>query len=195
MSRPDEPLKTKREPFIKIFHAGGLDNTFRPVTDDDKRKYPDLWDAFEKGMAQDEIGWPIEKVPFLDDAQAYGYREIGIKTLEALADAHDVTVQKIMGGREHREKARAMLKDTAEKKPLMDALSELEAQKKELAEMRAQLSQMRQAQPETPQPVMGSDVVPMGGNITITRPEKSEPGRQSQLSKRLPPAVLPESDN
>lgn len=147
--------------------------------------YPAQWAAFEAGQDQDALGWPIEKAPFLDEAQAQSYRDLGIKSLEALAQAHDNVIAKIMGGREHRQKAQTLLKEAIDKKPMMDALTKVEEQAKELADLRAQMAQLLEAQKAQPvaAPTQATAVQVKGGR------------RKASEMSGLPPAVLPESDD
>lgn len=115
----DNPPQFTKVPYITIFHHGG-DTSVRPVSEKDKFDYPKQWAAFERDQNQDEIGWTLDNCTFLDVAEIATYKARNIRTVEQLAAATDTAVTGIMGARDHRKKAAAMLKQANDQKPLME---------------------------------------------------------------------------
>ena len=167
---PQNPFK--KIPYIKIFHSGSTDTTHRPVEDRDKLQYPEIWAAFERGQEQDEVGWPIDQVPFLDVAQVDNLKFHGIKTLEALSGAPDQFLDQMMGGKELKRKAIALLKSAADSKPIMELTEKNKTLELEIEGLKRQMAEiLKGGTPHQP----GAAVKKPGG------PKMSQP------------AVLPES--
>lgn len=124
---PNKP-ECEKVAYITILIPGGFipDVVERPVKDKDKIDYPREWALFQEGKDSSEVGWPIDKCPFLDVAQAATYKLMGILNMENLAGASDTVLQNVMGGLTHRDKARAMIKAQAEAGPMLDLVSKNE---------------------------------------------------------------------
>lgn len=176
VSEGTEPYKDV--PFIVKYHAGSTDTTDRPVTEQDKRDYPELWAAFERGQDQDAVGWPIDQVPFLSPAQVENLKHFGIKTLEALANAPDTFG--MLGIKDLKRKAQAMLRSAEDNKATLEMSNKIAVQDAQIEALRSQLAEM--AKQMASQPVSGEPVQ------TPVAPRKGG-------AKPLQPAVLPESDD
>ena len=145
---PNSPVCTN-VPYITIFVPGG-EIVERPASEKDKANYPREWAAYEAGNEAQIIGWPIDKAPFLDVAQAATYRLMGIPTMEALAVAPDNVIQTVMGGLAHRDKAKAMIKATTDAGPMLDLAQKneelalkVDLQAKQIAELCEEMEKMK----------------------------------------------------
>lgn len=136
------PPTFEKVPYIVIYHTGSTDTTDRPVKEEDKMRYPREWAAFQAGEDQSEIGWSIRQVPFLDVAQAATYEARGVKNLEALSTASDQVGIGILGFREHREQAKAMLLAAVDSKPMEELARKNSEQADQIALLQAQVKEL-----------------------------------------------------
>lgn len=71
-------------PFIAVKEKGTKDFASRPVNDDDKRRFPRAWKAWEARQGQ-VPPLPLELLPGIRPAALRELREIGVNDIEALA--------------------------------------------------------------------------------------------------------------
>ena len=137
-----------RIPFVRIMRPG--DNTSiheTAVRDDHKRRWPQLWLAWQvkEGMIEggaDIPGWKIEDWPVIKDEQRHELKYLRFHTVEQIAGASDAQVQRLgIGGVGLREQARMALKERHREQ----YKAELEAKDKELSDMKARLSKLEAA--------------------------------------------------
>lgn len=96
-------------PYIRIMFPGDKTKVVdRPVTDNDKIRFPNQWAAFERQGEQVQSGTPITEWSILTKSQALEMKAIGIHTVEHLANVSDQNLT-WLGAREYRDKARAWL--------------------------------------------------------------------------------------
>lgn len=112
----------------------------REVTDEDKKRWPKSWDAYQKGLAQPLVGTPIEEWPPLSPGQVETFKALGIRTIEDIASLPDSGVGHLgPNGFKIRDAAKRHLQ------PADDAVKTLQAQVAELMranqEMAARLAQ------------------------------------------------------
>jgi hypothetical protein len=74
----------KNEPFIAVREKGTKDYISRPVKDDDRRRFPRAWKAWEARIGI-KTTLPLELLPGMRPAQLRELQELGITSVEALA--------------------------------------------------------------------------------------------------------------
>ena len=111
------------------------------VKESHKREYPIEWSQYQQGREQQQSGTPIELLPGIPNGRADSLKAIYIYTIEQLAEASDMAVQKIgIGGVELRTKAQAYLKkNSAEVAGLQEQLTNLAEQNADLLKRLAEL--------------------------------------------------------
>lgn len=141
------PIYEDRD-FVEIRRPGSPHPLFEgEAREKDKVRFPAQWNAYKNKGDQNVVGTRIEFWPQVNTVQVATLKYLNIFTVEQLAAADDLAIQKIgMGGRELHEKAKVYLKlasDTgipqklaAENVKLKDELNEL---RKEMRELSAQL--------------------------------------------------------
>ena len=141
-------IYAESRPYVRIMRPG--DNTSiieTPVRDDHKARWPQRWLAFQmaEGMIEGALevpGWRIEEWPVVDPGQVHELKYLRFSTVEQIAGASDAQIQRLgMGGIGLREQARQALKD----KYRSDSRSELETRDREIAELKAQVSEITAA--------------------------------------------------
>lgn len=135
-------------PYVKIMSPGNqLSEIDTPVREDHKRRFPVQWAAFQNSHApQDQIiGTPVEQWPAITRAQAEELRGVKFFTVEQIAGASDLQVQRLgMNGPVLKQKAQAFLsvaKDTAlEQRQAAEILKK----DQELAELRNRMARLEE---------------------------------------------------
>ena len=80
----------KTVPYIRIMCPGDQRNIVcRPVSEQDKRRFPAVWQAFEQRKEGLVEGTPIEEFPLLTRRQVAVLKHLGIMTVEGLAGVTD----------------------------------------------------------------------------------------------------------
>ena len=141
-------VKGDRKPFIRIMRPG--DNTSiieMAVRDDHKARWPQKWLAWQirEGLTEGvpmPAGWSIDEWDEVKDNQnlIHELKFLRFSTVEQVAGASDAQVQRMgIGGMGLREKAKLAL----QKKNRAEFADELLAKDKEMAEMRAQLDELK----------------------------------------------------
>lgn len=138
------------KPHVYISVAGmDKDKFFGPVNDGIKQRFPEEWDAFQKGIEAPMSGTVIGSWPhlFSQPSQIKNLLSMGFRTVEDVASASDMALQKVgMGGFKLRDEARKYLSG-AQVVADMARLSELEASNAEkdaaLDEQRAQIADLQ----------------------------------------------------
>ena len=103
----------KNCPFVSIIFPGDkTKRTYRPATDEDKRRFPAQWSAFEKGTVAIADGLPIKEWNYLSKSQAEELRHMGFWTVELLANASDTAISGLIGGNMLRTQAQTFLAAT-----------------------------------------------------------------------------------
>ncbi len=137
----------KDEPHVRILFAGDKTKVvFRPVTEEDKRRFASQWQAFERQEVQVQNGTPITEWPPLTKSEAMELKGMNIHTVEALAALPD-TALNWMGGRERRNQAQAYLAASKDTAVITKMTSELEKRDADIAALREQIAEL--AKPKT----------------------------------------------
>lgn len=125
-------------PYILILVKGqNKTEVRRKATDEDKRRFPREWRAFEEGKANPITGTPLESLN-LATGIIQELKHLNIRTVEDVADMSDLTIQKIgIGGVEMRNQAQAFLSKNSVK--VLELTQMVEAQAKQIAELKAMI--------------------------------------------------------
>ena len=103
----------KQTPFLSIIFPGDkTKKTYRPATDEDKRRFALQWAAYEKGEKAIENGTPLTEWNYLSKSQALELKHMGFWTVELLANASDTAISGLIGGNMIREQARTFIAAT-----------------------------------------------------------------------------------
>lgn len=87
----------------------------RPVTDQDRSRWPGLYTAFKNGQKLAEFGTPLEHWPMMTRSDAENMKYHNVYTVEDLAGLSDQAIQTIgMGARDLVEKAKAFIEKAAD---------------------------------------------------------------------------------
>jgi hypothetical protein len=140
----EETIKQGREIFkdvewVKIHIVGNnLNEISRPVTDEDRRRFPQHYQAFKNQGIQLNSGTPLTEWTLIGKAMAMNLKSVNIHTVEQLAAVADGNLT-WMGARELQAKAKSWL-ESAEKNA---GLSAVQAENEKLkVEMEALKNQM-----------------------------------------------------
>lgn len=139
---------------VRIFVAGDLGTqVVHPVDTGIRERFPEAYRAFKEKREMHIEGTPIRQWALLTPANIAEFEAIKIFSVEALAQVADSSLQRVMGLREWREKAKTWLavnKDSAaavkyaeENVRLNDEIGEL---KRQMAELGAQVTAMNRQQ-------------------------------------------------
>jgi len=134
----------KDTPFISIIFPGDKTKKVdRPVSEEDKFRFPRQWQAFENQGTQVNVGTPITEWPPLTKSEAMELKALNIHTVESLANLPDNALN-WLGGQALRKRARDFLaasKDTAYITTLNGELAKRDA---DIAALRQQIAAMGQ---------------------------------------------------
>ncbi len=121
-----------------IIPGNNRDIVDRPVTDDDKNRFPMQWANFQNQREEPLEGTPIKEAPWLGRAQVAMLEHLNILTVENLAGIGDVEIQNLgPGGRDLVAKAKnwiEMAKEGAVNNAAISEMKLLRAENEELNE-------------------------------------------------------------
>ena len=117
---------------VEVWFAG--DRNQRPcfeVTDEHRERWPKEYEAFKSGHKISDSGTPLEHWPRMTVGKVAELKQLGILTVEALAQMPDRNVASLgMNGRALREEARSYLQQaagTADVQKMASTIAELQA--------------------------------------------------------------------
>jgi hypothetical protein len=124
----------EKKTYVRIVVKGNsLNVVTRPVTDQDKRRFPFSWQQFQRGEDQSKRGTALTELFDPDTEIVPHYHAQNVFTLEDLTQVSDSNLQSLgAGARENRLRAKEYLdkvKDSARVKDLEARIAELEAKK------------------------------------------------------------------
>lgn len=117
-----------------IFPGDKTKRTYRPATDEDKRRFASQWSAYEKGEKAIENGTPITQWNYLSKSQALELKHMGFWTVELIANAADSNISGLIGGNAIRAQAQTFLAATKDDSKFTAMTAENEKLKVKLAE-------------------------------------------------------------
>lgn len=153
-SQKEGRLVARDVPFVEIRVRGDRNNIqIRPVRDDDKRRWPEVWRAFEAGMATPVTGTPLKEWPAVSKSFVMELNYLGYTTVEELANASDSVCAKVPGLQQYKQKAIVFLefsKKSSEPGNIADQLNEMrnliETQNRQLQEQSQIIARLQSAQ-------------------------------------------------
>lgn len=103
----------KQEERVEIIMPGNpYTRPVRRVTDEDKQRWAQEYEAFIKGQNIALNGTPLEEWPILNRAMIAELKALEIHTVEQLSELSDLAIQRVgMGGRALRDRAKAYMDD------------------------------------------------------------------------------------
>ena len=115
--------------YVKIFVPGEKNlRPDRPVTENDKRRWPTAYAQFQRTKEETVEGTPVEQWPYLNRAQVAEMKANGFLTVEAIAECPDGMLTKMgLNGRDIQKRARQFLK------PQSDTETELRSEIEQLS--------------------------------------------------------------
>lgn len=143
--------------YITIRVPGETDFTERPVWDEeanprsDTQRFAAQWRAYKAGQDQDEAsGIPLHQLtvtapPILQPSYVLELKQHGVRTVEQLVAMSDATTVRFLGLVEIKKKAQRYLDSLKAGAPVQLLRSELEKRDSELAELRREMEELRQA--------------------------------------------------
>lgn len=130
--------------FVGITNPGSRDEVVRLAKDKAKQDDYVAW-AYRKWLTTKEQpvdGTPIETVPFVSKSLALELKGINIHTLEALSEAPETAMQRMMGLRDLQKKAKVYLEAAKDTAVLSKMQHELEARDRQIGIMQKQIEEM-----------------------------------------------------
>jgi len=131
--------------YVKIFRPAehNLWVVNREAIEDDKRRFPRHWEAYQNSRAQVPDGFPIALLFPQDPDRVDILRSMRIHTIEQLAGVSDGAAGKLgMGGRELVEKAKDYLETANDREQWAAMQREREHHQAELAALKAELAEL-----------------------------------------------------
>lgn len=133
---------------VRIITPGdNLNIVEREAWEGDYKRFPKQWLAFQAQESQQgEQGTPLEHWPSLNRAQVEELKAVRFYTVESIAGASDLQLQKIgMGGLGLRTKAQAWLSAAKDGALVQKQAAELERRDAEIAELKDQMARLAAA--------------------------------------------------
>lgn len=151
----------KEKTYIEIRIAGQRDiQACRPITHQDKVRFPRHFEAFEKRMEPPTEGMPLAEWPKITRTQAEELSFMNVKTVEQLAGMKDSNISNFMGGHKLREDAKKWLEHTE----TLAEDTEKEEMRQTIAELKAAVAALTEAakspapEDDTPAPELKSEL-------------------------------------
>jgi hypothetical protein len=133
----------REEERVEIYMPGNnLNIPVHRVTDEHRQRWPKEYEAFKAGREPVLNGTPIEEWPALNRAQVAELKYLNFRTVEEIADANDLSLQRIgMGGRTLRDRAKAFLDDAHAIAVVEKTTAELDKRNAENESLKMQVAQ------------------------------------------------------
>lgn len=136
------PVYEDRE-FITIIVPGDKHSVvMRQAREQDKKRFPRQYDAFQAGKAEQQVGTPLSLMPWLTPSRVEEYKFFKIVTVEQLGDVSDEVGKNFMGLQQDKLKAKEYM-DAANRgvgaQELEDKLATRDA---ELATLKGQMAEL-----------------------------------------------------
>lgn len=130
--------------YVHIMVPGDKDNIVeRPARDSDRQRFPRQYEAFKRGEGDALVGTPLAMWPAIARSQVEELAFFNVKTVEQLAALSDTQIQKFMGMRELRTKAKLWLDAAAGNAPIEKLQAEIEERDNVIATMQKQMADLQ----------------------------------------------------
>lgn len=133
----------KEEERVEIYMPGNnLNIPVHRVTDEHRTRWPREYEAFKAGQGATLNGTPLEEWPVLNRSQVLELKYLNFRTVEEVAGADDLAIQRMgMGGRILRDKAAAFFDDAKAIAMVEKTTAALAERDQELGALRLQVTQ------------------------------------------------------
>lgn len=137
--------------FVKITCPGAPPRVVeREATAQDKERFSQQYAAFKRHEKVLVEGTPLTEIPSIGKAQALNMNGHGIYTVEQLAELPDQALEAIgLGGRELREKAKALLSKASDGAEVSKLVSDNKDLREQLKVMQQQVAALQAGKNET----------------------------------------------
>lgn len=126
-----------------ILPGNPLTKPVQIVGDEQRQRWPEEYKAFKQGLEMAPDGTPLEQWPILRRSQVMELKAINFVTVEQVARADDLAIQRIgLGGRRLRDMAIAYLDDAAAGAMATKLAAENDAKTAEISNLTRQVSEL-----------------------------------------------------
>lgn len=133
-------------PYIRITTPGNnLMEIDAPAREDHKNRFPQQWASFQNSVEPQNqiVGTTVENWPVITRAEAEELKGLKFFTVEQLAGASDLQVQRLgMGGHVLRQKAKAYLETAKDTALQQHQAAELARKEEQISSLQAQLDSL-----------------------------------------------------
>lgn len=140
--REGRPIFRDTEIVELITPGNPLNIPVEKVTDEHRRQWPEIYQAFKSGHEISADGTPLEQWPMLRKAQVMELKAIHLMTVEHVRDMSDHVCQRLMGGIRLRTMAKAYLDDAAAGALLAQTTADSERKDAEIAELSRKVDEL-----------------------------------------------------
>jgi hypothetical protein len=155
-AKQGRPIYKSRE-MCEIRIPGDQDNVMvgrvDRMTPDPRERFPGAYAKFKRGDLHQVTGTPLRRWGQMEPADARGYEDMGVITVEQLAGLSDATCQKMRGSLADRQRARDFLVQMRDAAPVAAARAEAAALREEIATLRETIASLGGKVPPAPAPV------------------------------------------
>lgn len=123
------------------------------MSPDPRERFPAAYARFQRKQSVQVVGTPLRKWGLIETTEARSYEDLGIVTVEQLAELSDANCQQLRGSLADRQKARDFLAQAKGQAPVAAARAELAAAKSEIEALKEQIAALGgkvQPTPEAP---------------------------------------------
>lgn len=130
------PIYKDRD-YVEIRAPGNQNNVImRPVTDMDKQRFRQAYQAFKAGALEQDFGTPLTEVPWMTRSQVEELAYLKVRTLEQLVAVGDDVCTRIPGLFQLKQKAQVAIEKAEKSAPFIKMQAENDALKTELDELK-----------------------------------------------------------
>jgi hypothetical protein len=132
--------------FIRIQTPGDTHTVIvRIATEQDKKRFPKCWNAYQQGQQMSQEGTPLEQWNLISRSQTLELKHKGIATVETLVQVSDTNLQKMGPGYiQLRNSARQYLESSADLAKATQAARERDEAIEKMALMQEQIDALTQ---------------------------------------------------
>jgi len=140
------PIYLDRE-FITIIVPGDKHSVvMRQARPQDLQRFPRQYEAFQQGKEEQQVGTPLSLMPWMSPGRTEEYKFFKIVTVEQLANASDEGGKNFMGFQADKLKAKEYMDAANRGIGAQDLEDQLSSRDQEIADLKAQMSQLLAAQ-------------------------------------------------
>jgi hypothetical protein len=117
----------------------------REVREEDKNRFPKVYEHFKKGLSDVPDGFPLSQWPMATRSLVEELKYMGFHTVESVANAAEQVMGKYPGLRELQRRAKAWLQAQEGAAPIEKMQAELEKRDLEIKALQAQMQELMKA--------------------------------------------------